>query len=44
VWHIARMGEKSAYMILVETPEGKTVLGRPRRTEQDNVKMYIVIC
>jgi hypothetical protein len=31
VGHAARMGEKRiAYRLLVEKPEGKTVLGRPR--------------
>jgi hypothetical protein len=30
--HVARMGEKrNAYRILVEMPEGKKALGRPRR-------------
>jgi hypothetical protein len=30
--HVARMGEKrNVYMLLVEKPEGKSPLGRPRR-------------
>jgi transcription termination factor 2 len=38
--HVARMGEKrNAYRILVEKPEGKRPLGRPRRRWVDNIKM-----
>jgi hypothetical protein len=38
--HVARMGEKrNAYRILVENPEGKRPLGRPRRSRVDNIKM-----
>jgi hypothetical protein len=38
--HVARMGEKmNAYRILVGKPEGKTLLGRPRRRWVDNIKM-----
>jgi hypothetical protein len=34
------MGEKSgAYRILVGRPEGKSPLGRPRRTWEDNIKL-----
>jgi hypothetical protein len=34
------MGEKrNAYRILVENPEGKRPLGRPRRRCVDNIKM-----
>jgi hypothetical protein len=37
---IARMGEtRNAYRILVEKPEGKRPLGRPRRRWVDNIKM-----
>jgi hypothetical protein len=37
--HVARMGEKrNAYRILVEKPEGKRPLGRPRR-RWVNIKM-----
>jgi hypothetical protein len=38
--HVARVGEKrNAYSILVENPEGKKPLGRPRRIRVDNIKM-----
>jgi hypothetical protein len=36
---LARMGEKrGAYRILVERPEGKRPLGRPRRRWEYNIK------
>ncbi|PNF34655.1 hypothetical protein B7P43_G05710 [Cryptotermes secundus] len=38
-WHVARMGEKRiAFRILVGKPEGKRLLGRPRRRWVDNIK------
>jgi hypothetical protein len=38
--HVARMGEKiNAYRILVGKPEGRRLLGRPRRRWVDNSKM-----
>jgi hypothetical protein len=37
--HVARMGEKSAYRLLVGKPEGKSPLGRPRRRWLDNIRM-----
>jgi hypothetical protein len=38
--HVAHMEEKrNAYRILVEKPEGKIPLGRPRRRWVDNIKM-----
>jgi hypothetical protein len=38
--HVARTGEvRSAYNILVERPEGRRPLGRPRRRWEDNIKM-----
>ena len=38
--HAARMGEKrGAYRVLVEKPEGRRPLGRPRRKLEGNIKM-----
>jgi hypothetical protein len=38
----ARMGaKKNAYRILVGKPEGKKMLGRPRRRWEDNIKIYL---
>jgi hypothetical protein len=38
--HVARMGEnRNVYRILVGNPEGKRLLGRPRRRWVDNIKM-----
>jgi hypothetical protein len=38
--HVAGIGEKrDAYRILVEKPEGKKPLGRPRRRWVDNIEM-----
>jgi hypothetical protein len=40
--HVARLGEKrNAYRILIGKPEGKRLLGRPRRTWEDNVKIDV---
>jgi hypothetical protein len=37
--HVVRMGEKKgAYRILVERPEGRRLLGRPRHRWEDNIK------
>jgi len=37
--HVARMGqERGVYRVLVEKPEGKRPLGRPRRRWEDNIK------
>jgi len=37
---VARMGEsRGVYRILVGKPEGKRLLGRPRRRWEDNIKM-----
>jgi hypothetical protein len=42
-WHVAQIEEKRyAYMLLVEKPEGKRPLGRPRRRWVDNIKMDLV--
>jgi hypothetical protein len=38
--HVARMGEgRGIYIVLVGSPEGKRLLGRPRRRWEDNIKM-----
>ena len=38
--HVARMGQsRNAHRVLVEKPEGKRPLGRPRRRWEDNIKM-----
>jgi hypothetical protein len=37
--HVARIGQKNAYVTLVRNPEGKRPLGRPRRRCVDNIKM-----
>ena len=40
--HVARMGERrGVYRVLVGKPEGKRLLGRPRRKWEDNTKMDI---
>jgi hypothetical protein len=39
--HVARMGETTAYRVLVGTPEGKRPLGRPRRRRSDNIKINL---
>jgi hypothetical protein len=36
--HVAHMGQKKAYKILVGKPEEKRPLGRPRRRWVDNIK------
>jgi len=38
--HVARMGEeRGVYRVLMEKPEGKRPLGRPRRRWVDNIKI-----
>jgi len=38
--HVARMGEESGvYRVLVGKPEGKRLLGRPRRRWVDNIRI-----
>jgi hypothetical protein len=32
---------RDAYRVLVEKPEGKRPLGRPRHTWKGNIKMYL---
>jgi len=37
--HVARMGRRGIYRVLVGKPEGKRPRGRPRRRLEDNIKM-----
>ena len=38
--HVARMGEeRGMYRVLVEKPERKSPLGRPRRRWEDNIRL-----
>jgi hypothetical protein len=38
--HVARMGEdRNVYRVLIEQPEGKRQLGRPRRMWEDGIRM-----
>jgi len=38
--HVVRMGEeRGVYRVLVEKPEGRKPLGRPRRRWVDNIRM-----
>jgi hypothetical protein len=39
--HVARMGKRNAYWILVGKPEGKSPLGRPIRRLVDNIKIDV---
>ena len=40
--HVARIRErKGVYRVLVGKPEGKRLLGRPRRRWDDNIKMNL---
>ena len=40
--HVARVGERrGACRVLVGKPEEKSPLGRPRRRQQDNIKMNL---
>ena len=36
--HVARMGERGVYRVLVGKPEGRRPLGRPRRRWADNIR------
>ena len=38
---MARMGGRGIYRVLVGKPEGKRLLGRPRRRWEDNIKMHL---
>jgi hypothetical protein len=40
--HVARVGEKvDLYGVLVEKPEARSSLGRPRCRQDDNIKIYV---
>jgi hypothetical protein len=39
--HVARMGGRDVYRVLVGRPEGKRPLGRPRRRWEDNIRVVI---
>ena len=40
--HVARMGDRRvAYRVLMEGPDGKGSLGRPRRRGQDNINVNL---
>ena len=40
--NVARMGEeRGVYRVLVGKPEGKSLLGRPRRRWVDNIRTHI---
>jgi hypothetical protein len=40
--HVARMGEKrKVYKVLVGKPEGKRLLGRPRRRWEDGIRINL---
>jgi hypothetical protein len=42
VGHVARMGEKRNAYRLLGKPEGRRLLGRPRRRWLDNIRMDLV--
>jgi hypothetical protein len=37
--HVACMGERGVFRVLVGKPDGKRPLGRPRRRWEDNIKL-----
>jgi hypothetical protein len=37
--HVARVGEEKMYNVLMEKPEGKRPLGRPRRRWVDGIRI-----
>jgi len=40
--HVARMGKRLfVYRVLLDKPEGKRPMGRPRRRWEDNIKMVL---
>ena len=41
-WHVALMGDRrGVFSVLVGKPEGKRLLGRPRRRRENNIKMAL---
>jgi len=36
------MGERGVYRVLMRKPEGKKLLGRPRRRWENNIKMDLL--
>jgi hypothetical protein len=40
--HVARMGKRNVYRLLVGKPEGKRLIGRPRRRWMYNIKMILL--
>ena len=39
--HVAHLGGRGVHRVLVEKPEGKSPLGRPRHRWEDNIKMNL---
>jgi hypothetical protein len=41
IWagNVAHVGRRSVHTVLVGKPEGKKLLGRPKRRWKDNIKM-----
>ena len=37
--HVAHMGDRGSYRVLVGKPEGKKSLGRPRHKLENNIKV-----
>jgi hypothetical protein len=40
--HVARIGKKNVYMLLVGKPKERGPLGRPRRRWADNIRMDLI--
>jgi hypothetical protein len=40
--HIARLEEKNAYRVFVGEPEGKRSLARPRRRQEDDIRLDLI--
>ena len=41
--HVARMGQKGVYRVLLGKPEGRRPLGRPRRRWMDTIRMDLQV-